>query len=279
MIDYWCNGFTPEFEAAWRKGLQNSPLKIKEQLLIGFADPEDFVARMDSDGVDAVLVPSVHERAPATHIPFTDVEPQMEVIAELSRTYAGRIHGLYSIDPGDGMKGVRALEKSVRDYGFLGAHIHTHSWDKRLDDRDFYPYYAKCEELGVAVVAQVGHSAGIMPSECGLPFTLDRPAIYFQGVRFVLSHTGWPWVDDAIAMAWKHANCYIGTATHQPRFWEDSLVKFLAGRGRGKVMLGTGFPVLLHAPILAQVDDLPLSDEARHALVHGAAAEAFDLKV
>jgi len=20
MIDYWCNGFTPEFEAAWRKG-------------------------------------------------------------------------------------------------------------------------------------------------------------------------------------------------------------------------------------------------------------------
>jgi predicted TIM-barrel fold metal-dependent hydrolase len=202
----------------------------------------------------------------------------MEVVSELAREYDGRIQGLYSIDPGDGTKGVRALERAVRDYGFVGAHIHTHSWDKRLDDRDYYPYYSKCEELGVAVVAQVGHSAGIMPSECGAPFSADRPAIYFQGVRFVLSHTGWPWVEDAIAMAWKHANVYIGTATHQPRFWDESLVKFVAGRGRGKVMLGTGFPVLLHGPLLAQVSDLPLSDDARAALVHGTAAEVFDLK-
>ena len=76
-------------------------------------------------------------------------------------------------------------------------------------------------------------------------------------------------------MAWKHANCYIGTATHQPRFWEDSLVKFLAGRGRGKVMLGTGFPVLLHAPILAQVDDHHAVDPAVVGrLVYGMINEA-----
>lgn len=277
LIDYWCNGFTLDCRDEWAKGLEDSPITFSDQLASAFAEPEEFVARMDRDGVRTVLVPSVHDRKPAGHIPFSDVEPEIEATAKLAEAFPGRVEGLFSIDPGEGMAGVRTLERCVRDLGFVGAHVHTHSWDRRLDHRDYYPFYAKCEELQVPIVLQVGHSAGLAPSESGRPFTCDRPAIYFKGLTFVLSHTGWPWVDEAIAMGWKHPNVYLGTATHQPRFWTPAFTEFAVGRGRGKVLLGTGFPVLRHAQLLEQVDAMELDDGVRDALVHDNAARIFGL--
>jgi len=277
FIDYWCNGFTPDRRVQWDRGLSHSPINFSDQLAAAFMPADEFVAGMDRDGVRAVMVPSVVDRVGYGHSPFSDVEPDAAATAELVQQFPGRVYGLYSIDPGNASKGVRDLERCVREYGFVGAQIHTHSWGLRLDDRDYYPYYAKCEELGVPVVMQVGHSASRAPSENGRPFTADLPAIYFKSLTLLLSHTGWPWVDEAIAMAWKHPNVYLGTATHQPRYWPAALVDFARGRGRNKVVVGTGFPVLRHAPLLAQIDALGCTDEARHAIVHANAARIFGI--
>lgn len=277
LIDYWCNGFTPDRRVEWEKGLSGSPINFSEQLADAFAEPEVFIAGMDAAGVQTVLVPSVKDRLPAGHIPFSDVEPELEATAALAAQFPGRVQGLFSLDPGEATAGVRRLEMSVRELGFVGAHVHTHSWGRRLDHRDYYPYYAKCEELGVPIVLQVGHSAGLAPSEQGRPFTADRPAIYFKDLKFVLSHTGWPWVDEAIAMAWKHPNVYVGTATHQPKYWEPAFTNFALGRGRNKVLIGSGFPVLRHAQLMEQVDALGAKPEVRDAIVHDNAAQLFGL--
>lgn len=277
LVDYWCNGFTPDRRVEWERGLDNSPINFSDALGGAFMEAEAFVAQMDRDGVSTVMVPSRDQRKPAAHIPFTDVEPEIDATAELMERFPGRVVGLYSIDPNEAMRGVRGLERCVTELGFRGAHIHTHSWDRRLDHRDYYPYYAKCEELGVPVVMQVGHSAGLAPSESGRPFTADRAAIYFKGLNLILSHTGWPWVDEAIAMAWKHPNVYVGTATHQPKYWTQAFTEFALGRGRGKVLLGTGFPVLRHAQLLEQVDGLGARPEVRDAIVHDNAARLFGL--
>jgi uncharacterized protein len=277
LIDYWCNGFTPDRQVELDKGLSNSPINFSEQLATAFLPAANFVAGMDRDGVQAVLVPSMIDRVVAGHSPFSDVEPDAEATAAIAAEYPGRVYGLYSIDPGNATKGVRDLERCVREYGFIGAQIHTHSWDRRLDDRDYYPYYSKCEELGVPVVMQVGHSASRAPSENGHPFSADRPAIYFESLSFILSHTGWPWIDEAIAMAWKHPNVSIGTATHQPRYWSREFIDFAGGRGRLKVLAGTGFPVLRHRQLLDQILGLGFSDAAREAIVHGNAARLFGI--
>ena len=39
-----------------------------------------------------------------------------------------------------------------------------------------------------------------------MPIGIDRPAIYFRDVNFVLSHTGHPWENEAINMALKFPN-------------------------------------------------------------------------
>jgi predicted TIM-barrel fold metal-dependent hydrolase len=80
-----------------------------------------------------------------------------------------------------------------------------------------------------------------------------------------------------IAMAWKHANVYISTSAHLPRYWDQSLVRFLNSRGKGKVMFGTDFPVLTQAQALADVQEMDLKPEARKALLHDTAAKVFNL--
>jgi predicted TIM-barrel fold metal-dependent hydrolase len=170
---------------------------------------------------------------------------------------------------------VRRAAEALAQPAFVGLQIHTHSWDRPFDHRDYYPFYALAAEHGVPVVMQAGTSGGLMASECGQPIGVDRPALYFPSVDFVLSHTGWPWVEEAIAMAQKHGNVFLGTAAFPPHHWSPELLRFANGAGRGKALLGTSFPVVGHRQALRRLADVKLSDEAREGLLFGAAQRVF----
>ena len=144
------------------------------------------------------------------------------------------------------MAGVRHLERAVTEYGFKGAHVHPFGWGLPLNSREWWPFYTKCAELDVPVLFQAGHSAEFMPSACGKPILLDDIAIWFPELDLVGAHTGWPWVEELIAMAWKHPNVYIATSGHAPKYWDPKLVRFLNARNRGigKVMWGTDYPLI-----------------------------------
>ena len=122
---------------------------------------------------------------------------------------------------------------------------------------------------------QAGTSGGRLPSECGRPIGIDRPALYFPTVRFVLSHTGWPWTDEAIAMALKFPNVYLGTAAWPPNRWPAELVSFMAGAGRTKCVAGTGFPTTGHRHLAAQLEQLDLPADALANLTSKNASSVF----
>ena len=192
-----------------------------------------------------------------------------------SGEHPGRFAGLFSIDPTMGSLGLRRAAEALSHQSFVGLQIHTHSWDRAFDHRDYYPYYALAAEHDVPVVMQAGAAGGREASECAHPIGIDRPAIYFETVDFVLSHTGWPWVEEALAMAGKHANVFLGTAAYPPHHWSPELVRFISGTGRGKVMLGTSFPVVGHRHALGRLGDLDLPQEAREWLLNGTARRVF----
>ena len=83
------------------------------------------------------------------------------------------------------MTGVRRLQESIGDGVFLGAHLHTYGFGMPVNDRKYYPFYAKCVELGIPVVMQVGHSAERMPSEMGRPLHIDDIALDFPELTIV----------------------------------------------------------------------------------------------
>ena len=161
-IDYWCNTFTADgLERHWRR--QPEIMEVvswwgMEPRLVARTVPE-FLAFMDEGDVDAILIPSAKMASYRTQQLIWDVSED-EVLA-IATQAPGRIFGLFGIDPREGMAGVRRLESSVRDGEgvFVGAHLHPHWFGVAVNDRRYYPFYAKCVELDVPIVIQVGHSA------------------------------------------------------------------------------------------------------------------------
>jgi predicted TIM-barrel fold metal-dependent hydrolase len=279
-IDYWCNTFTAEgLERHWRQ--QPEIMEVvswwgMEPRLVARTVPE-FLAFMDEGDVDAVMIPSAKMASYTTQRLIWDVSED-EVVA-IARQAPGRIYGLFGIDPREGMAGVRRLEATVRDSDgvFLGAHLHPYGFGLEINHRRYYPFYAKCSELGIPVVIQVGHSAERMPSALGRPILLDDIALDFPDLTLVGAHTGWPWIEEMMAAAWKHLNVYVGTSAHHPRYWDPALVRFADGRGRGKVLFGTDWPVMDYADALGAIDGLKLRDEAKRLLVGDAARKVFGI--
>ncbi|GBC76807.1 hypothetical protein HRbin08_00275 [bacterium HR08] len=276
-IDVWCNPFTPS--GIKHLFLDNEEVYFMMGIQWGRAEnmkgyePREFIAMMDRLGIEKVCVPALKQAFYRKNKMGADFA--YEEIAELVRAYPDRIVGLAGINPFERMAGVRRLEQAVREYGFRGAHIHPYGFGLPLNAAEWYPFYAKCAELDIPIVIQTGHSAEFMPSACGRPILLDDVALYFPELRLIAAHTGWPWVEELIALAWKHPNVYIAVSGHAPKYWDKSLVHFLNSRGIGKVMWGTDYPLILHEESLTQIEQLGLKPEAKRALLRETAVKVF----
>jgi hypothetical protein len=220
---------------------------------------EEMLRRMDEAGIERSMLiaakvgPAGHRAC--YHVPY-------ELVKEATARYPDRFWALAGIDPTEGMNGVRALEHAVRQDGFVGAHLYPHWFELPPDHARYYPIYAKCVELGVPIQMQVGQSLIYDKSfprrSVGQPITLDAVACDFPELKIIGIHIGIPWADEMIAMAWKHANIFIGSDAHSPRYWPSSFINYINTYGQDKVIFGTDFPVLDFGETLRQIDELNL---------------------
>jgi predicted TIM-barrel fold metal-dependent hydrolase len=280
VIDTLCNAFTPDRRRVWDGALAASGVQVKIRRDDGdsFAEPEPMIDRMDELDVDTILLITgdLGNHGRLDPFDFEHVIARWEETEKLMTRWPGRFAALALIDPEQGMAGVREMRARLSEPWVVGCYLHTHSWDRRLDHADFYPHYAVCAEADVPVAMQAGTSGGLLPSECGRPITIDRAALYFRETRFVLSHLGWPWVDEAVAMALKFPNVYLGTGAYPPRHWAPSVTDFLRGPGRSKVLFATNFPTVGHRHALEQLNALSLDANIERALLGDTARSVFN---
>jgi predicted TIM-barrel fold metal-dependent hydrolase len=280
VIDTLCNAFTPDRRRVWDGALAASGVQVKIRRDDGdsFAEPEAMIDRMDELDVDTILLITgdLGNHGRLDPFDFEHVVARWEETEKLVTRWPGRFAALALIDPEQGMAGVREMRARLSEPWVVGCYLHTHSWDRRLDHADFYPHYAVCAEADVPVAMQAGTSGGLLPSECGHPITIDRAALYFRETSFVLSHLGWPWVDEAVAMALKFPNVYLGTGAYPPRHWAPSVTDFLRGPGRSKVLFATNFPTVGHRHALEQLNALSLDANIERALLGDTARSVFN---
>jgi predicted TIM-barrel fold metal-dependent hydrolase len=279
IVDYLSNCFLPDRRKVWDGAIERAgiPLKVRKGDEDSFASPADMVARMDELGIETVLLSTCDIGAHGTLDPFDfeHVATRWEEMQQLATDFPGRFAALAVAKPGGGMAAVRETRRRLNEPWVVGMFTHTHSWDLRFDAAEYYPYYALASDEGVGFAMQAGTSGGLMPSECGHPIGIDRAALYFPQTHFVLSHTGYPWVDEAVAMALKFPNVFLGTGAYPPRHWHPSLTSFLRGPGKRKVVFGTNFPTVGHRHGIAQLDELGLDPPILAALVSGTAHTVF----
>lgn len=244
----------------------------RHSTLRGYTVPE-FKAYADEVGLGRMNIVAFQGWSYRQQRRYLDVSP--EQVWEVTRQLPGRVYGLFGVNPHDALKGVRHLEKAVKEYGFVGIHVHPHGFDLGPEHAFYFPYYAKCVELGIPAMFSMGHTLSFMPSENGRPMRLDRIALYFPELTIVCTHTGWPWVEEAIALAWKHPNFFIGTSAYAPKYWQPELVKFINSRGQDKVMWATDYPLIEHKESLDQIRALELKPQAEQKLLRDNAMKVF----
>lgn len=274
-IDYWCNPFTTD----WLTRLYREPSEFEwvasswslgtrlNGFTVGAFREQMAVAGFSRVGIPAMQVYNFVDR----HLVWNS---RAREIADLVQEAPDLLFGLFGINPLTKMQGVRDLRRSVHEFGFRGAVVHPHGFGLSPDSREWFPFYALCAELEIPVFILVGHAAEEMPSAPGRPLNLENIALYFPELRIV-GCSGWPWVTEMISMAWKFPNVYYGTSQFSPKRWPKDLLDFIAGNGRGKVLLGSGFPVLDHIRMMSDVKALNFPEPALDALLHTTAAQVF----
>jgi uncharacterized protein len=188
-----------------------------------------------------------------------------------------RLVGVGSVDISKPMDAVREVRRCINELEFKAIRILPWLWEVPPTDRRFYPVYAACCDLGIPFCTQIGHTGPLMPSEVGRPVYLDQVALDFPELVIVGGHIGYPWTDEAIAVATKHENVYIDTSAYTARRYPPALVEFMRGHGRAKVLFGTNYPMIMPIKALENLEALQLDDQARELFLSGNACRVFNL--
>lgn len=280
IIDIVCNLYTPEEVARGQTGLDED-FKVQVRMpedMRGGVTIERYLAKMDRAGIERSLLIAV--RAGDINV-RGGFEIPYERVHEVCRQHPDRFSGLAGIDPFRGMQGLRDLERAVREFGFVGAHLYPHWCGLAPDHAKYYPYYAKCCELDIPIMMQVGHNLVYsrerrLPS-VGRPICLDQVAIDFPELKLIGIHIGIPWTDEMISMCWKHENVYTAGDAYAPKYWPKQYVHYANTFGREKVLFGTDWPVIDPERAVREVGELGLHEKSWRLLMRENALRVFRL--
>ena len=243
--------------------------------------PERYLEKMDAAGIEKSFL--IAAKAGSKHEGYMDAVPYEEV-AEIVNKHPDRFYGLAGIDPWEGMEGVKALEHAVKEMGFIGAHLYPHWFRMEPDHRKYYPFYAKCVELDIPIQMQVGHCLIYIKdrpplASVGRPILLDTIACDLPELKLIGIHTGWPWVEEMISVAWKHPNVYIGSDAFAPKYWKPEFVQFINSWGQNKVLFGTDYGVIDNERAMAEIEELGLKRESKRKFLRDNAVRVYNLDI
>jgi predicted TIM-barrel fold metal-dependent hydrolase len=232
---------------------------------------DEAIKKMDEAGLEVTVLTCMKMWSYYHHHRLIVDFPE-DVVALALKEAPDRLVGAAGYNPFRIEDSIKRLDQAVREEGFTYAWFHPITFGIRPDDRRCYPLYAKCAELGIPVGLQVGHSAEILPSEVGHPYSVDQVAIEFPSLKINLSHTGWPWTTELISMCWRHPNVYGDISAYFPKTLDRELIEFMdSGRGRNKIMFGTNG--LDPVRCLTEIDDLPIKEKTKERLLRANALE------
>lgn len=203
------------------------------------------------------------------------------------------IGGVAGVDPRE-PDALDELRWAHDDLGLRGLVVQPAFLGLRADDERILPLYAFCAEREVPVTVHCGVSfVREAPMDFGRPLHLDRVAGHFPELVIVCNHAGWPWVSEAIALAWRHPTVLLEFGAVAPRYlahpdsgWAPML-HWMRTQLRAQVVLGTDWPMLDHDRAFDELGLLELPGDVLAAYAYGnavrlaeqvwPAAEALDV--
>jgi predicted TIM-barrel fold metal-dependent hydrolase len=192
-----------------------------------------------------------------------------------------RFIGSFAVDPNGGMDTLRAMQRMVDEYDVQAFTCFPAGCAPQvpINDKRFYPVYAKCIELGRPIFVTVGVPGPRVPMACQHVELVDEVCWFFPELTFVMRHGAEPWVDLAVKLLVKWPNLYYSTSAFAPKHYPRAIVDYANTRGADKVLFGGYFPAgLTYDRIFDELPNVPLKDEVWPAFLRQNALRVLGLE-
>lgn len=138
-----------------------------------------------------------------------DVEIPNTFIADSVSQYSDRTVGFAGIDPMDGAKALEDIHRAKEGLKLKGIVIAPACQAMHPAHSQALAVYELAERLGLPVVI---HNSPPLPAgahlEFARPFLLDEVLRSFPNLRVLITHVGYPWVDETFVLLGKHENAF-----------------------------------------------------------------------
>lgn len=201
-----------------------------------------------------------------------------EQVASIVSAHPDRFVGFASVDPALSDAPER-LEHAFRDLGARGLSLHPAKQGFDPSDACAEPLYELCESYDRPVVFHAGMSwEPKAPLSRSHPLAFEDVIMEHPRVRFSLTHFGWPWVRETVAMLLKYPNCYADTSITYLDSPEEMMLRlFTVDMGERwferslshQVMFASNTPRFRAFKLKRALDAVPMADDAREALYSG----------
>jgi predicted TIM-barrel fold metal-dependent hydrolase len=191
-----------------------------------------------------------------------------------------RFFPCWSVDPNEGMAGVRALTRAHDELGIKSASAFPAGCNPQvpINDKRFYPLYAKCVELDIPINVCTGVPGPRVPMACQKTELIDEVCYDFPELRFVMRHGAEPWDALAVKLMLKWPNLYYSTSAFAPRYYPRTIVDYANTRGADKILYAGYFPMGLSLErIFRELPGVGFKDEVWPKFLRENAVRVFKL--
>ncbi len=184
------------------------------------------------------------------------------------------------VDPNDIMGAIRTIENLYENTPLRAVSAFPSGCNPQvpIDDRRFYPIYAKCVELDLPIFVCAGIPGPRLPFAPQEVARIDQVMYDFPELTFVTRHGCEPWQDLAVKLMLKWPNLYYSTSAFAPKHYPKAIIDYANTRGSDKVLYAGYFPMGLSIErIMSDMQNVPLKDEVWPKFLYGNAAKILKI--
>ncbi len=265
VIDFRFRPNTPEVI----DGIKNSTMFAGLCKAINFDERpkqslEEIVADLDERNVEIAVITG--RDCETTY----GVPANNKSVLEFCAAYPDKFIGFYGLDPHKGMAAVRELDNAVKNLGMKGAAIDPYLAKIYPNDAKYYPIYSKCCELNIPIIFTTGPATLVQGAVMDhvAPRYIDFVARDFPELKIVISHGGYPWVNEAIFVTQRNANVYLEVSEFELSPQSEAYIEAAKTIIPDQFIFASAHPFVEQKDALKTYKNLPFSKKDRKRIMY-----------
>ncbi|MDZ7731985.1 MAG: amidohydrolase family protein [Acidimicrobiia bacterium] len=214
------------------------------------------------DNVDTVAVVLDNMDRFGVERAMIGVRKEREDAIRALKEHPDRFFASVELDPHGGMETLRYMEEMVETFDVRAFTTFPAGHQVPINDKRYYPIYAKCIELARPIFVCAGVPGPRVPMDPQRVELIDEVCWYFPELVFVTRHGCEPWTELAVKLMLKWPNLYYSTSAFAPKHYPADIVHYANTRGADKILYAGYFAAgLTYERIWDQMPDVGFRDE------------------